>query len=482
MWSRTDAGFRCRWGRGGVGGGILLIAAFCCSAAAALASALPNPPELRTQVEFWKDVFARYSVYEVVIHDAWELDRVYSTLDFSSARDELSNDVLPAYVQIRVDQEKERIRSLLLRLHQAGGKPEPWNEEERRIAALFARDPDPQKFLLAADPTRIRAQRGLRERFREGLRVSRRYLPEMEAIFRAHGVPVEITRLPLVESAFNVRAYSKAGAAGIWQFIPSTGRRFLRIDNAVDERRDPIEATRAAAAFLKENYARLGTWPLAITAYNHGPAGVERAVQTVGTRDLVQIVRRYRGPSFGFASRNFYAEFLAALEVDREHERYFGRIPFEQPRPAEQVTLRRSTPFSVLARAAGLDPSELAEWNLALTPAVVAGRLPVPAGYRLKMPPTQVAAFAQRYAAWERSQATIAKVARGSSPGSGAVARLERKRVVASRPRKHRVQRGQTLISIARRYGTSPERIRKENGLRKGKPLQAGQVLLIPEG
>src|SRR5205085_11537025 len=133
------------------------------------------------------------------------------------------------------------------RLHGLGPHPEGLTDDERRIYELFKSDPAPDKFLVAADEKHLRSQRGLRERFAEAIRVSRRYLPEMERIFRAEGLPVELTRLPLIESCFNLRAYSKVGAAGIWQFMPATGRLFMRVDNVVVERRDPIASTRAAA-------------------------------------------------------------------------------------------------------------------------------------------------------------------------------------------------------------------------------------------
>jgi membrane-bound lytic murein transglycosylase D len=113
------------------------------------------------------------------------------------------------------------------------------------------------------------------------------------------GLPVELTRLPLIESGFELHARSHVGAAGIWQFMPRTGRLFMRVDTLVDERRDPIAATRGAARFLRRLHDRLGTWPLAITAYNHGPTGVARAVRGLGTRDIGTIVSRYDGPAFG---------------------------------------------------------------------------------------------------------------------------------------------------------------------------------------
>ena len=99
--------------------------------------------------------------------------------------------------------------------------------------------------------------------------------------------------MPLVESSFNVRARSRYGAVGLWQFMRSTGRRYLRIGRGIDERMDPLESTRAAARLLKENYEHFGNWPLAITAYNHGRRGILRAVREVGSRDLSEIIQRY---------------------------------------------------------------------------------------------------------------------------------------------------------------------------------------------
>lgn len=448
-------------------------------------AALPYPAELRPQVEFWKKIFSHYRRSEVVIHDTWDLERIYSVLDFSADAADLQSDILPAYVEIRVNQEKERIRSLLVRLHQNSGEPSPWSEEERRIAALFRRDRDPDKFLRAADPKRIRGQRGLREKFAEGLRVSGRYLPTMEAIFRAEGLPVELTRLPLVESCFNLHAYSKAGAAGIWQFVPGTGRLFLRIDETVDERRDPIASTRAAAKFLKQNYEKLGSWPLAVTAYNHGPAGIQRAVEAVGSRDLVEIIRRYQGPAFGFASRNFYAELLAAVEIDREPERYFGRLERLRPWDTEVVAVPQGGSFAALASMAGLSSAELAELNPALLPRVVAGQVPVPQNFRLRLPRARAQMFEQRYAAWLKGRARDTRVA--GTEGTRRQAREQaraaaRARAVANAKRKHRVKPGQTLTMIARMYGLSVNQLERENGLRRGARLRAGQVLLIPEG
>jgi membrane-bound lytic murein transglycosylase D len=144
---------------------------------------------------------------------------------------------------------------------------------------------------------------------------ARELLPRLLAILRRHNVPEEVAALPLVESGFNPQARSKAGAVGLWQFIAPTGRRYLTITRRRDDRRDPIRATEAAARLLKHNYEALGSWPLAIMAYNHGTEGILAAQAVVGSSAVDEIIARYTGPRFGFASKNFYAEFLAALEV-----------------------------------------------------------------------------------------------------------------------------------------------------------------------
>src|SRR5207237_4490387 len=133
----------------------------------------------------------------------------------------------------------------------------------------------------------------------------------------------EIALLPLVESSFENRARSNAGAAGIWQFTRGTGRLYLNVNRKLDERLDPARATWAAARLLHDNYNALGSWPLAITAYNHGRAGMQRAQNEIGS-ELTSIIERYDGPLFGYASMNFYSEFVAAVEVYVNYRQYFS--------------------------------------------------------------------------------------------------------------------------------------------------------------
>lgn len=419
------------------------------------------PPALQPQVSFWVSVFAIYSRRQVAIHDTERPDRIYRVLDFRDLDDGGMSEVAIEITKNRaVDRAIREVRASLERLHRLGPRSAQLSEEEARIARLFRHDRDPKKFLRAAAADRVRSQTGLRERFGEGIVVGSRYFPRMEEIFRQEGVPLPITRLPLVESSFNMRAYSKAGASGIWQFMPSTGRRFMSINDAVDERLDPIVSTRAAARFLRENYASLGSWPLAITAYNHGPGGISRAVRELGTTDISTIVQRYRGPSFKFASRNFYPEFLAALEVERDYLQYYGSLPLAPPLAHDEVSLAHYVPIDSVSRCAGGEHS-VRELNPSLLPAVYARKQSVPRGYVLRLPPGAGQQF-------ERCYASLPPAQKRES---------QRPMYVV-----HRVRRGQTLGQIARHYGTSVKAIQRRNGLRNKHVIREGQLLQIPRG
>lgn len=417
------------------------------------------PPELRPQVEFWKNIFAAYSRRQVVIHDTEHLDRVYAVLDFRAP--EFAGE--DALIEERVNDEKERVRALLIRLHQTNGSLEGLTPDEERIARVFANDRSERRYLDAAASDRIRGQAGLKERFAAGIEVGHRFFPEMEAIFADERVPVELTRLPLIESCFNIRAYSKVGAAGIWQFMPSTGRRFMRVDSLIDERRDPITSTRAAARFLRENYDKLGAWPLALTAYNHGPAGVARAVREVGSTDIVRIIAEYDGPAFKFASRNFYPEFLAALDIERNHEKHFGELALMQPIATHEMTLSRPIELRTAAAYAGVDRDILADMNPSLSPMIGEGRLSIPAGYRLRIPAHAKHAFGTQYEQYASvyDRTPRATTARGSRGG--------RKRVASTKAATRQV--------VARRApGKAPTLSAKQRSTAKKRATRTGRA------
>jgi membrane-bound lytic murein transglycosylase D len=218
-------------------------------------------------------------------------------------------------------------------------------------------------------------------------------------VFREAGLPEDLAYLPHVESSFQNHAASSVGAAGMWQFMPDTARHFGMLNAAVDERRDPVASAQGAARYLGNAHDRLGTWPLALTSYNHGVGGMKRAQEVYGN-DFATIVRNYSGPGFGFASRNFYAEFLAAREIARNPQRFFPEgVRYEPPLNLDRVRLRQTVNVTTLANYYEVSPWELTRLNQAWKPAAQSGLIALPAGTLVWLPAGTVARLAQRGAA-----------------------------------------------------------------------------------
>lgn len=344
-----------------------------------LASNDPFPlyPQIENNVVFWQDVYTRYSTTQGILHDDENLSIIYEVI----ALEPKTNEEYYKINKKKIDESKEKYRGILKTLSINPGVSDP---DAKRVAALFGPGSDSAAFEKAASG--IRCQVGQKDRFLEGLLRSGAYLDQIKKILNSNGVPEDLAYLPHVESSFDIKAYSKFGAAGIWQFTLSTGQRFLEIGYTLDERRDPIAASHAAALLLKENYEKLISWPLAITAYNHGAAGMERAKTLWG--DFPQILQNYRSRSFGFASRNFYAEFLAARNVARAHEAYFGKINFDPPRQTHSMVLEGYANLQDIIDVFGVDINTLSELNPAIRPPVFKGQKHLPKGYRLHLPIT----------------------------------------------------------------------------------------------
>ena len=306
----------------GVSACALLLTAHGAHAIAGTELPFPQPAAIQDNVRFWVDVFATYGVRDFIIHDRDQVDRVYQVIHLPGDGDPTRGEVADIN-----DYLKTKYATALN--HLATGAA-PTNSEEQHIADLFKGQP-PSAFAVAAQ--NLRVQQGLRERFREGLLRSEYYRPTMERIFRSAGLPPELVTLATVESGFYSRAKSSAGAVGIWQFTRGTGKQYMRITRYHDDRFDPTAETRAAAALLRSNYDELGSWPLAITAYNYGTGGTSAAAAQYGG-DYDQIVRSYNGPHFGFAARNYYSEFLAALQIHQDEDKYFPDLKYaEVPQP-----------------------------------------------------------------------------------------------------------------------------------------------------
>jgi len=417
-------------------------------AAGDAANPFPRPAGLEPDVRFWIRVYTEVTTDEGLLHDSWNLNVVYEVLRFEP---ELS----PQARERRIASAKLRYAALLRRF--AAGDTEDLTAHERRILHAFGDQATPADFRAAID--RIRFQLGQSDRFHEGLIRAEVLEKRIAKTLKQNGVPEEIAALPHVESSFNQFAYSRVGAAGLWQFMPSTAKRYMRVDSLVDERLDPYRATEAAANLMLYNYRLVGTWPLAVTAYNHGPGGLRRAQDELGSSDIAVIVKRYQGATFGFASRNFYVAFLAALEVDRHAEQYFGPIT-RLPDPDNMtVDLPDYIPVDAAAKAFHVDLGALRVLNPALRPLIWSGARFIPRGFALRIPGTLSAA--EIAAAWERVPPT--------------------QRYLAQRgDETYRVRREESLAAVAKRLGVPVGRLVALNEWAREPALHRGQVLRLP--
>ncbi len=411
------------------------------------ASNFPRPTALEPAVQFWIKVYTRISTNQGYIHDDETLSVIYDTLD------------LPLYAN-RADRDRQiaaTTKRVISALHNlANGKRSGLSTVEAQVLAAWPAGTSSKTFAAAAE--RVRFQLGQSDRFREGLVRSGQWKPHIRSVLAEQGLPAELSVLPHVESSFNPSAYSKAAAAGMWQFMPATARQYMRVDHVVDERMDPFIATEGAAKLLKTNYKITGTWPLALTSYNHGAGGMVRAAKAVGTKDIDVIVKEYKGTAFGFASRNFYASFLAVLEIDSNPGRYFGKVKMDPPTAYDVVAVREYVSAKALASNAGISMDELKLHNPALLDPVWSGDKYIPQGFSVRVPQSQLGRPLER---------TVASLSTD--------ARLSQQKP----DRLHRVAPGDSLSTIARRYGTSVSQLMALNGMHNYS-LRTGKSLVLP--
>ena len=351
------------------------------SAAFGASEILPKPDPfpvyacLQTNVDFWKKVYTEYTLEQGIIHDSWNVSIVYEVID-------LEDEDRPGAFMInkkRIKRAEEKYKNILTKL--ARGTPAS-SPEEQRVVDLFGPTATRKDFEQAR--RNIRCQLGQMDRFQEGIIRSGACLEQIKAVFELYGLPADLAYLPHVESSFNHKAHSKSRAAGIWQFTRPTGKRFLKIGHELDERRDPIFSSHAAARLLRENYQVLRDWPMALTAYNHGLSGVLKAKRAKKTYEAV--FSEYKSRSFKFASRNFYSEFLAARDVAKSYRQYFGDLELENPPSTHEVVVGNKVPVKDLARYFNVNLADIKNLNPSLKDSVYKGQKPLPKGYTLRLP------------------------------------------------------------------------------------------------
>jgi len=421
----------------------------------------PCPDELKPRVRFWIDVFTRYDDGQVILHDADNPERVYQVLETKydcSRRREASV----------IKQAKARLRKRLEAIASQREKGQKsFTGEDEHLAGLFAGS-KPGEIREAA--RNIRCQGGVSDQFKKALARHGRYGPMVVEILKKNGLPTDIQYLPFVESSYNPLAYSRVGAAGMWQIMPRTARTLgLSISSTVDERLDPELATAAAARYFIDSRQKIGDrarergveadsslFPFVITSYNYGVAGMTRAVDKVGT-DYMDLLNKYRARGFQVAVKNFYSSFLAARHVASQADRYLPGTRGGSPWRYDTVSLRKPTSTERLVAVFDVSEEELREYNPSLMRLVWQGRRFVPKGYRLKLP--------------ARTGGRGEQVARLNSLP-------EEEPKFVEYP--YRVQRGDTACGIARREGVSCSELIELNNLGRKALIRIGQIITIP--
>lgn len=342
------------------------------------------PEGLKQRVSFWFDIYTKYGRSVHVIHHVLYPWLVYSVIDRS---DDIANGRGPLWLRIdRADKyaaaQLRKTRAALARLAKS---PKALNAFERNLVQKLKAVPGPRRKVYKEASLNIRSQMGQKDFFISGLRYSNKYLPHLEEIFASKGLPVDITRLPFVESSFNVKAYSKVGASGIWQVMPRTGQEFGRVTTLIDERNSPLKATAMAANLLKNYKKALGSWPLALTSYNHGIGNIRVAIRKARSNDLVTIIRRYHAGDFRFASANFYACFLAALHAERYSEMIFPRVARDAVHAYEVVKIVTPISLKNFISQNSISLDDLLGYNLDLQ-GKSWKKITLPRGYSLHVP------------------------------------------------------------------------------------------------
>lgn len=415
-----------------------------------------TPEGIKEIFTFWTHIFGVYNRSHIIFYNQGNVGIVYSVLDFSELT-KLKKKGLGSVKTEIIREERRRIvrmlKNISTKFEDGKIKLSGLNLEEKRIAILLLDNSDhirvDQKSLLAS----LKYRNGFSHRIKKAIVASGHYMQEMRRIFKERGLPPELTMIPFVESAFSLRAYSRAGAAGIWQFIHATGKRYLRIDEFVDERYDPILAAYAAATHLSHEYKLLGSWPLTVNAYNTGPGRMLQAIKRLQTRDIATIIKHFRGAGYGFDSRNYFPEILAAIHVYQNQKHYFGELRPLPPQKFEYVAMPSPMNINELAKLAGISPSIISNMNLAIKPEVLYGQKRFPKGYLLKIPP--------------------------GTKQDIMVAMQELYRDVKYATH-HIVRRGDTLKKISKLYEISVTELASANNVLPNQRLKKGTIIQLP--
>ncbi len=330
-------------------------------------SIFTQPLELNDSINFWKSVYTKINSTVGYLHDSENLNIVYG--------------IFPANENTLQNYRNQIIQDLTIL---ANGQRSNLSRNQAFIFDIWGKSNDKKTYLSAID--RLRFQRGQSDAFLSGYEKSKSYDSFNNNILKRRNIPPELFLIPHLESSFNPQAISSANAVGMWQFTKNTGQQYLRVDDVIDERLDPYLSTQAAISLLQFNYDQLGSWPLAITAYNHGLTGILNAKNSLQTSSISEIIHNYKGPRFGFASRNFYPQFLAILDITNNFNKYFENVSINTPIELEEIRVTSPIYFSDLSNRLNIEKSIISSNNPSLLQNIKNDRARIPQGTRLRLP------------------------------------------------------------------------------------------------
>ena len=482
----------------------------------------PCPDALRRRVDFWIDVYGRWRTNDAILHDAQRPHRVYKIIKGKACGTKGNTQFI-----------KEQKRQIRLRLERIAILIEQnktiTQAKDKHYLNMF---PDRSPAVLRRATRNLRCQSGNKDGFRNALRRFGTYGPIVRRVLKDAGLHQDIQYLPFVESSYNPEAYSRVGAAGMWQIMPRTARELgLELNATMDERLDPEAASWAAARYLKDSKKNLTVaarskkanvsdselTPFVITSYNYGVNGMRRAIKKLGP-DFLTVLNRYRTKKFRVAVKNFYAGFLAARHVAQNSKRFFGSYSKGRPLRYDTIMLRSSVSIDRIRAVFGISLSRLKSLNPALTRFVWHGWREIPGGYPLRLPlrqggwadkiaylhslpPEADRGTPKRYTV--RSGDTACAIASAfrvkcrdlidmNRLGRQAVIRVgqsvqipmrtsgKRRQLSRADPGVYTVAPGDTVCGIAKRYGVKCSALLATNELTSGSVLSVGRRLVIP--
>ncbi len=412
----------------------------------ALSPEFPIKGNVERRVNFWIKVYTEITTQEAFLHDSEDLSIVYKKVSLPKNRRKRRR-----YLKGQRNHYKKLLRSM------AKSKPEQYNEDQKKLFEIIGPQSPNNLRQMARN---LRFQYGLKDRYLKGLKRSYQYMPFIEQEIEAANLPEELKFLPHVESSFNPHAYSKVGAAGMWQFMRATARLYrLKIGYTVDERRDPFKATKGALRLLKDNYRLLDSWPLALTAYNHGARSMQRAIRKLGTTDIHTIIENYRGRRFGFASKNFYATFMATVLISSQPEKYFPNFKAPKALDLKPIVLPKALSITEILGATQVSKFQFKEYNPSIRRSAYSMSLPLPKGHTIYIP--------------NRSGLNVAQIHKKLEA-------LETSTPQGDAQRLHIVSRGENLFEISQYYRVNMRDLVIFNRLSDPSRIYAGMKLKIP--